>query len=257
MRMLLGMISPTSGNFSLFKNKYSRDQVYRKVGYMIESTYAYPDLSVCEYLELFYHYYGLENRKVIAEIIVRLSLNRYRDTKVKYLSLGNLQRLGLAKALMHNPELLILDEPANGLDPAGMVEIRQMLMNLAHQGTTIFLSSHLLGEIAKIADRIGIIHDGKMVNEFETNSLDRHLDQKLIIDTCDNHRAVEVLHRIGIEPVWNAAGELEIFGQDRIHAPDFIASQIVNHGIGLNRMVPIKEELESLFLRIIQSEIHD
>lgn len=121
---------------------------WNDIGYLVETPYAYPNLSVRDNLKVYYKLRQLTKPRCIDEIITQLNLSRYADTPAKVLSLGNQQRLGLAKALMHKPQLLVLDEPTNGLDPNGIVEVRELLKQLADQETTIFLSSHILGEIA-------------------------------------------------------------------------------------------------------------
>jgi ABC-2 type transport system ATP-binding protein len=148
-RLLLGMIKPDSGSISLFgQNAKQGSDIWNNVGYLVETPYAYPNLTVKENLEVFYQLRGLKDRKQIDKIISVLQLDQYKNKKAKYLSLGNSQRLGLAKALLHNPKLLILDEPINGLDPAGIVEVREFLKDLVkNHNTTIFLSSHILSEI--------------------------------------------------------------------------------------------------------------
>ena len=108
----------------------------------------------------------------MTEAIERLHLVPYAEVRSGRLSSGNLQRLALARALLHSPDVLILDEPANGLDPAGIVEIRQLLRSLADEhGTTVFMSSHILGEVAHLADRVGIIHDGRLLEELDREEL--------------------------------------------------------------------------------------
>ena len=155
-RLLLGMIKQNSGSKKLFGKKIDRStSVWNDVGYLVETPHSYPDLTVTENLELIRRYRKLPDSKPVNEIILKLNLTEYKNRKAKHLSLGNNQRLGLAKALIHNPKLLILDEPINGLDPAGIVEIRELLTDLAHNhNTTIFLSSHILSEISKLAARI-------------------------------------------------------------------------------------------------------
>ncbi|HEX5002621.1 MAG TPA: ATP-binding cassette domain-containing protein, partial [Bacteroidia bacterium] len=165
-RMLLGMIKPDSGSVRLFGKPVSRDfDIWNEVGYLVETPHGYPNLSVNENLQVYYQLRRLKKPAWVDEIICKLKLEKYRHKKEKFLSLGNKQRLGLAKALVHQPKLLILDEPINGLDPEGIVEVRSLLLELAAKGTTIFLSSHILGEISKLAHRIGIIHRGRLVKE--------------------------------------------------------------------------------------------
>lgn len=252
MRMLLGMINPTSGTYSLFENKYPQNRVWQKVGYMIESTHAYPDLTVKENLQVYYQYYRLKDRKVIARMIDRLKLGRYENVKSKFLSLGNLQRLGIAKALMHQPELLILDEPVNGLDPAGIVEVRELLQELAASGVTIFISSHLLGEVAKVAGKIGIIHQGKLIKEITATDLPLAVHKKLIIDTSDNPRMMQLLSSEIHRTQMNGRGEIELQDSNAILNRAEIASKIVAENVELRKLAPWEEDLESFFLRVIK-----
>jgi len=253
MRRLLGMIKPSEGSVALFGKKVSgHDSVWKKVGYMIESTCAYPDLSVLENLRIFYRYHGLDDKQIIDRVIARLKLDAYRDVKASRLSLGNLQRLGLARALMHTPELLILDEPVNGLDPSGIVEIRHLLQELSSQGTTVLISSHLLSEISKIADTIGIIHQGNLIKELESNQLQHEIDRKLIVNSHDNLRISDILQKNGIPFRINAAREVEIVDRHWMQEPDRIAEMVVSGHVGLTKLFTFEEDLESYFLRTIQ-----
>jgi ABC-2 type transport system ATP-binding protein len=167
-RMLLGLISPTSGAAYLNNNKVSpgNTEMWKDIGYLVEVPYSYPDLTVWENLEIIRRLRFLKDNRSTLNIIEKLRLEPYSDVLSKNLSLGNSQRLGLAKALIHEPDILLLDEPANGLDPEGIVEIRELLEDLAaNSGVTVFISSHILGEISKLATRIGIIHEGKLIHE--------------------------------------------------------------------------------------------
>ncbi|MCB0689031.1 MAG: ABC transporter ATP-binding protein [Saprospiraceae bacterium] len=254
MRMLLGMIRPTSGYYKIFDGRYKNHEMWRKIGYMIESTYAYPDLTVREYLQVFYHYYQLVDRSMVGQMINRLQLERYANTKTRFLSLGNLQRLGIARALMHQPQLLILDEPVNGLDPAGIVEIRHLFQAMAAEGTTIFISSHLLSEVAKISDRLGIIHQGRLLKELSSEDLSKELKNKLIIDTNDNIGASQLLLLSGNEPQINHDGEIELTVKDSFEISSKIAGLLVQRGFELKKLLPWEEDLETFFLRIINVE---
>ena len=255
MRMLLGMIKPTKGDASLFGEKVgtSNKSLWKNVGYMVESTYAYPNLTVMECLIIFSKYYGLKNKQNVERVIDLLKLNAYRNVQSKHLSLGNLQRLGLAKALIHNPELLILDEPVNGLDPSGIVEIRNLLKELSSKGTTILISSHLLSEISKIADTIGIIHKGNLIKELPADSLHQQLKRKLIINTTDNAKTASLLAENDIMTQVNN-NELEITNHQDLSSPEKVARLIVDKQIGLTKLYPFEEELETYFLRTIKQK---
>jgi len=168
------------------------------------------------------------------------------------LSLGNNQRLGLAKALIHNPEILILDEPTNGLDPAGIYEIREMLCDMAiNHGVTIFISSHILGEISKFATRIGIIHQGKLIQEFDSSQLDILCKKRLIVKANDIEMANTILSEKGYDVIINAEDQLEIINVEAINKPDTIATLMVNVGCPPTLLKVEEEDLESYFLRTI------
>lgn len=170
-RMLLGLITPTSGTVRVFGEPIGTNQEWlRRVGFLVESATAYPNLTVRENLELHRRLTGAAHSSA-ETVIERLGLTEYADRRAGRLSLGNKQRLSLARALLHSPELLVLDEPANALDPAGIVEVRGLLRELADSGVTVFMSSHILAEVAHLADRIGIVHDGRLVEEASRNEL--------------------------------------------------------------------------------------
>src|SRR6266498_1208406 len=167
-RALLGMIRPSEGNVKVLDQAVGPNGrgPWAQVGHLVESPSAYPDLSVHENLDVARRLHGILDSAATSRVIEQLALVSYADRKAGTLSMGNLQRLGLARALLHEPELLILDEPANGLDPAGVVEIRELLRMLTHEkGVTIFMSSHILTEVDRLATRIGIIHRGKLIEE--------------------------------------------------------------------------------------------
>ncbi len=146
-RMLLGLINPTSGEAFLngVKVNPGNPGMWNNVGYLVEIPYSYPDLTVRENLEIIRRLRFIKERKSVDSILGKLKLDRYSEIRCKNLSQGNAQRLGLAKALIHNPEILLLDEPANGLDPEGIVEIREMLRNLAvNKGVTVLIFLYFL-----------------------------------------------------------------------------------------------------------------
>jgi ABC-2 type transport system ATP-binding protein len=163
-RALLGMIRPSAGSARVLGQAVGPNGrgPWRKVGHMVEKPSAYPELTVRENLEVARRLQGISDRGAVSRAIEHLGLAHDADRKAGALSTGNLQRLGLARALLHEPELVILDEPANGLDPAGVVEIRELLAGLAREkGVTVFMSSHILTEVDRLASRIGIIHKGR------------------------------------------------------------------------------------------------
>ncbi len=252
-RMLLGMMKPTSGEAYLFGRRVHRKDraVWNRVGYLVEIPYSYGELTVRENLEIVRRLRGVGDPRCVDEIIDRLRLGEYSDRQARHLSLGNAQRLGLAKALIHKPELLILDEPSNGLDPEGIVEIRELLKHLAAEnGATIFISSHILGEISKFADRIGIIHKGELVREVDTGSLDSELRRRLLVSTRDNVKAMSFLKEKGYEVSPDDAG-ISLVGREAIASPEEVASVLVNSGCPPSMLRVDEEDLESYFLRVV------
>jgi ABC-2 type transport system ATP-binding protein len=253
-RMLLGMIRPTFGSAYIHNIKISSDntKLWQQVGSLVELPYSYPELTVKENLEIFRRLHFINDKKRVDDIIDKLQLGQYSNRKAKNLSLGNNQRLGLAKAIIHNPEILILDEPTNGLDPAGIYEIREMLCDMAiNHGVTIFISSHILGEISKFATRIGIIHQGKLIQEFDSSQLDILCKKILIVKANDIEMAKSVLSEKGYDVKINTEAQLEIINAEAINKPDTIATLMVNAGCPPILLKVVEEDLESYFLRTI------
>jgi ABC-2 type transport system ATP-binding protein len=253
-RMLLGLIHPTSGVAYLngVKVNPGNPAMWRDVGYLVEVPYAWPDLTVRENLEIIRRLRLIDDRKCVDLIIEKLKLNQYSDVIAKNLSLGNAQRLGLAKALIHLPEILILDEPANGLDPAGIVEIRELLTDLAHnKGVTIFISSHILGEISKFATRIGIIHEGALLQESSVQEMENLRKNCLQVKTKDLNAAGTLLEKSGYVVKRTEDGILEVTSKDALTEPEKISELLVKSGLAPSLVRVEEEDLETFFLRVI------
>ena len=253
-RMLLGLINPSSGTCWLNDKKVqsSITNIWDKVGYLVEIPYSYPELTVRENLEIIRRLRFISDPGSVDRVIEKLRLRPYQNMKAKHLSLGNAQRLGLAKAIIHNPEILILDEPANGLDPAGIVEIREMLQNLAlNRGVTIFVSSHILGEVSKFATRIGIIHEGKLIQESNAEDIDRLRYRSLHVNTHHNQGAISLLSARGYSVSTMREEFFEVSGNEAITCPEQVASLLVQEGYPPVLIKVEEEELESYFLRMV------
>jgi len=250
-RMILGLIRPTRGTVSVFGRRIEPGEtgVFRRVGYLVETPSAYPNLTVRENLEIQRRLTGA-NRAAVDQAIDRLRLREYAERRAGRLSLGNKQRLSLARALLHAPDLLILDEPANGLDPAGIVEIRLLLRELAdRRGATIFISSHILAEIAHLADRIGIIHEGRLLEELDRSELASRGRTYIEVGVSEPQRAVELLRKAGFpDPEPDGTGLLRFYGARE--GAEEIAAVLVGAGLRLFRLAEVGEDLESLFLRL-------
>jgi ABC-2 type transport system ATP-binding protein len=252
-RMLLGMVKATAGSATVLGYTIGGrgEQPWQSVGHLVETPHAYPELTVRENLEAVRRLRRGTPPGAVSAIIERLGLGSYADRRAGVLSLGNAQRLGLAKAMLHSPQLLILDEPANGLDPAGIVEIRHYLGELVReQGVTIFLSSHILGEVARLAHRIGVIHGGKLIQELDVAELERNRRQWLQLRTRDLQAGFAVLaaagYRVALEE-----NSLMLADPQAIASPDTIAVLLVSAGHPPTLLAVEQEDLEHYFLRLV------
>ncbi len=249
-RMLLGLVRPTGGEVEVLGRQLrpGMSDVFARVGYLVETATAYPNLTVRENLDIQRRLTGTE-RTAVSDAIKLMRLEKCADRRVGMLSLGNKQRVALARALLHRPELLILDEPANGLDPAGIVEVRELLRSLAReQGVTIFMSSHILAEVAQLADRIGIMHEGRLLEELDRDQLRAKERAYVRVGASDPERAAALLASAGFTWIERADSRLRVFDAEQ-RMPE-IARVLVGAGIDLTELALLHEDLESYFLRL-------
>jgi ABC-2 type transport system ATP-binding protein len=254
-RILLGLVRPGSGEVELFGRplKGHREELLSRLGYFVEGSSAYPNLTVRENLEIQRRLRSAP-RGAVGEAIELLGLGSCADRRAGQLSMGNRQRLSLARALLGGPELLILDEPANGLDPAGIVEVRELLRRLASEkGTTIFMSSHILAEVDRLADRIAIIDRGRLVEEEGRGGL--RAESRRFIDLRFGRGSrlgeAERILREGL-----SLSQVEPQGEHGLRvsdpgarAPD-LARALVAAGLELEMLRPVEEGLEERFMRL-------
>lgn len=252
-KTLLTMLRPTSGKLYMLGEKVDAGnyKLWDKVGYLEEATF-YPDLTIIENLDIARRMQGVPDIEPVNRVICKLGLEPHKNKKAKNLSLGNKQRLGLAKAMIHNPEILILDEPINGLDPAGVAEIRNMLYDLAKNlGVTVFISSHLLEELSKVATRIGIIHNGHLIQEIEMHKLEQSLQKYLVLDGRDKNAVKHVLKEHGYEFKETMDGHLKLTDERTAQNPERLAELLVKSDQPPTLLRVITEDLEGYFLRTI------
>ena len=251
-RALLGMIRPSAGSVRVLGQAVGPNGrgPWRRVGHLVEEPAAYPELTVRENLEIARRLQGISDTGATAHAIERLGLHPYADRKAGVLSTGNFQRLGLARAFLHDPELLILDEPAKGLDPAGVVEIRELVAGLAREkGVTIFMSSHLLTEVHRLATRIGIIHQGRLIEELRADEVEKLRSLRLEIKVRDPEAAQGALAKAGFAPKVTE-GTLVLSEARAIDAPDEVATLLVHAGTPPIRLAVEQEDFEAHFLRL-------
>jgi ABC-2 type transport system ATP-binding protein len=260
-RMLLGMVAPTRGSCYLQGKKVSAGStgLWNDVGYMVERPSAYPELTVKENLEIVRLLRGIKDKSCVEAILEKLKLAPYASTRAGHLSTGNLQRLGIAKALIHRPQILILDEPTNGLDPAGIIEVRRLLQDLAANfGVTILVSSHRLDEIARLATQLAIIHRGKLIKGLDRESLNRELKRALVIGgkNQDAMRTTLAKAGYGVELAKDflpySGPVLLIKDSEALERPEAVVSLLVKAGCPPNLVKVEREELEAYFIRTIR-----
>jgi lantibiotic transport system ATP-binding protein len=257
-RMLLGLIKPNEGTVRLFDHplRENRIDLLRRVGALVETPSLYPHLTGRENLELTRRLIGGVSRSRINAVLHTVRLEAAANRLAKGYSLGMKQRLGLALALLSEPALLILDEPTNGLDPAGIQEMRDLIREMPVQhGITVFLSSHLLSEVEQIASHIGIVHRGKLVFEGTLTSLQAQREEYLALGVDQPEAAHRILAEAGWTTQPNSNGTLRIAAvksEDgvRINKEDAarINSLLIGQGVNVYHLALQQPTLEQTFL---------
>jgi len=253
LRILTGLIAPTSGDVRVLGGAPGQPDVLGRTGSLIESPAFYPYLSGLDNLRLLAEYAEVPRRKV-DEVLELVDLaDRARDRFSTY-SLGMKQRLGVAAALLKDPELVILDEPTNGLDPAGMRDMRRLIRELGSDGRTVLLSSHLLGEVQQICDRVGIINSGRMVAEHNVEEL--RGEQELVVRAAPRERAQSILTDfLGAGAVHQYDETLRVKVQPEKAAE--VNRILVEAGIAVSELHSTERALEDVFFELTSEEKAD
>jgi len=259
MKILAGLLKPTSGTAHVLGREVTSngDFVRRNVGYMPDFFGVYEDLTVFEYLEFFASAYGLARKlrkKVVNDVLELTDLKYKQDTFVNSLSRGMQQRLGLARVLVHDPPILLLDEPASGLDPRAGIEIRELLRELQRLGKTILISSHILSELGEFCNKLGIIERGKLVVAGTVEELMIRARAHPIISVQvveDGTAAAALLEKDArVERVERINGELLVTLTDPNLHHHFLIELLVSRNIRLHSIAPQQLKLEDVFLRL-------
>lgn len=260
MKMILGLVSITSGEITLFNQplKSNEKNIYPRIGSIIETPGFYSHLTAAENLNIFARLRGTINENAVSHALTITGLPARDKKPFSSYSLGMKQRLGIANAILNDPELLILDEPTNGLDPVGIADIRNFLRKLSReQEKTILISSHLLSEISLLADDIGIIHEGSLLEETSAAELEQR-NRKYIEVVVDNiAKAAQVLEEV------LSCRDYLITEHNLIRIYDLqtdtvkLAALLVKHEIGIVSIGYRHENLEDYFRKITGGEEHD
>lgn len=254
LRMIMGLVKPTSGEIEIFgKNaQQSAKQVYTRIGSIIETPGFYQNLTGSENLEILARLRGIHRSDAVQYALSRVGLNKEPRKIVSQYSLGMKQRLGIAAAIMHEPELLILDEPTNGLDPIGIQEMRNFLVSLCEEKhVTIIISSHILSEIEQLANNIGIIHEGRLLEEITLEELRKRNRKHVEFQVTNDKKAVMLMERhFGIS-------DYEVHEKGNIRVYSHLGEQgklnkvFVENDIEVLKINTSEDKLEDYFVKLI------
>lgn len=256
-RMILSLIKPTTGKINIFGHNLSekRNETLGRIGSLIEKPDFYNYLSARKNLELLGKISGLKGKNLnikIDEVLELVGLLKRQNSKVKTFSQGMKQRLGIAQTLIHEPDLIILDEPANGLDPQGQIEMRELIKTINRdKGITVVISSHILVEIEQIANRMVIINKGKNIVEGDVKELLSGSGMRVSINTNDNKNALDFL-----QSIYNSKAECKneriSLNIDRDKIPE-INRQLIDKGFDMYSIEPVRS-LEEFFINITKND---
>jgi ABC-type multidrug transport system ATPase subunit len=255
LRLLLGLLRKQEGGITLFGKNFKDDRIdiLRRLGSLIEQPSLYLHLTGRENLELFRLTYGCDKKR-IDEVLEIVRLKDAARKKAKAYSLGMKQRLAIAISLLHDPELLILDEPTNGLDPNGIIETRELIKTLNQQyGKTILVSSHLLAEIEKMATHVGIIHKGKLLFQGPLTELQslKSSQSAIEVEVSDTVKAQSLLQRFPILQVNGTKVTVAYESRERMAE---INKTLVAEGIDVYQLSMTQNDLENLFIQITSEQ---
>ena len=260
--MLLGILKPSRGKIYLFGEELSRNflSLKSRIGVVSEKQYLYKEMTAGEYLDFFAELYGVRNRKKrIEELLEAVGLLEVINRKVGAFSRGMQQKLGFARALLHDPDLLILDEPVSGLDPTGIKQIRDLVREENRKGRTVFISSHLLSEVERLCGRVGIINEGRLLAEDTMENLRRKLTdvEELEVEVSEAKKeTLEALSSLDfVKGITKEGKKLTIkVKADKDHRAEI--SQLISQKGEVVLGIKVKEmSLEEAFITITQKNI--
>lgn len=258
-RLITGLAYPTTGTFALFGESNGQEliEARKRIGTIIEGPALYPNMTASENLEAHRLLKGIPGKDCIEETLILVGLSNTGKKKAKNFSLGMKQRLGLAIALLGDPEFLILDEPINGLDPMGVVEIRELLKKLNQEyGITILISSHILSELHLLATHYGIIHEGELLEQFSAKELNEKCQQYLHIKVDNTNKAATVIERHFKTQDFEVMpeGSIKLFAY--VDVPRKVSKALTSEGLVIEQFMPMGEDLETYFTKRIGGVQH-
>ena len=256
-RLICGLQEPTSGSFTLYgaKNTDAKiERARRRMGAVVESPAVYPDMTAEENLRQQYLVLGMPSADGIAELLHLVGLDGTGKKKVKNFSLGMRQRLGIAVALAGNPDFLVLDEPVNGLDPQGIIEMRELILKLNREhGITVLISSHILDELSRLATHYGFIDGGHMVKEMSAEELEMRCRKCTRVEASSSKVLARVLDRLGAEYRVVDDAKVDVFADVQVTK---LAVEALKENCVIDSMKERDESLESFYMNLIGGAHH-
>ena len=256
-RLICGLQEPTSGSFILYgaKNTDTKiERARRRMGAVVESPAVYPDMMAEENLRQQYLVLGMPSADGIAELLHLVGLDGMGKKKVKNFSLGMRQRLGIAVALAGNPDFLVLDEPVNGLDPQGIIEMRELILKLNREhGITVLISSHILDELSRLATHYGFIDSGHMVKEMSAEELEMRCRKCTRVETTNSKVLARVLDHLGAEYRVVDDAKVDVFADVQVTK---LAVEALKENCVIYSMKERDESLESFYMNLIGGAHH-
>lgn len=250
LKMIGGLIYPTSGEIHFFGGEEEGNQShFERMGLLIETAGLYPNYSAYENLKMIAISYGLRDQKEhINKLLKLVGLDESNKTKVKNYSMGMKQRLGIAVALMGNPDVLILDEPINGLDPQGIVEIRKLILDLNKKGLTIIITSHILEELSKVATKYAILHEGEIIEINSKEELLLKCEDRIEIEVDEVKVAIPILEKHLKINNYKVINQHTVYIYDSHVENQQIINVLVKHEVSVHSVTRHKQSLEQYFL---------
>lgn len=252
MRLLMGLASPNEGRYSLFDIDCKDPKIYKvrsNISAIIEAPSLVPSMTAKENLTYACLYYGVKDTSIIDKVLEEVNLKDTGNKKVKNFSLGMRQRLGIGVLLLNNPKLMLLDEPMNGLDPAGIADLRDLIVSLNKKGITFMISSHILSELEKVATYYGFISKGKLIKEISAEDLANDFKKSLDIKYSDLNKLEEILTKIKIKEFKKYPTFIRVF--DEI-LPFELLKKLDKEGIQINDVKTHEIDVEDYYLSLIR-----
>lgn len=258
MRLLMGLASPQEGSYKIDGVDFKDNKIYEKrshISAIVEAPSLIPTMTAEENLRFACMYYGVQDTNIIKDVLKKVGLSDTGNKKVKNFSLGMRQRMGIAVLLLIKPEIMLLDEPMNGLDPEGIAELREVILDLNKQGITFLISSHILSELEKVATHYGFISHGKLLKEIEAKDMFNECQKGTDLFYEDLDALEEALKKSNINNFGRTSnGKLRVFDDIK---PFDLLSALAKQGIEINNFKTVEGNVEEYYLNLIKEAQHD